>query len=493
MTDSKNAFRMEDDLYKPVEPAMPGGPNIQRDDAFFAFRSLASPRPGRYDPINNVDLPPSPPEWSKVRPAGKVLLKKSKDCTVMVELTKAELHEAGIAGFAAALDLIRHNLTNFWEDVHPNGDEDGDYWERVGVLRALADGGAFAKPLEGVTLHVSRVAGPVTLRTLAIAAGNLTAKKGELQLTESALDQLITEENVAPIFAEVHRAAGVAKETLEEICAFVSAQDGSERLATPDPIAALDKLRTMLEPYVGDATPAADAAGGEEQDDAQAEAAEDASPTAPRPRTAAGDLKSRAEAVAVMNGIIDYYAHTGPSSPVPLLLARLMELMNSSFSEVLEQIAPGTWEDAALGLSGLKAATPKPAGAAPDAALVASSGARLTAATDVVETAIANGLVPTPDELAELRAAGEALRAAASPGEVSDAPPPGGPIETPADVRSAVDRLVKHFEATDPNSVVPAFLRRAKPLVDRHFLDILKELAPEGAGGAKLLLHPRKV
>ncbi|MFT4792207.1 MAG: type VI secretion system protein ImpA [Paracoccaceae bacterium] len=491
MTDAETAFRMEDDLYKPVEPAVPGGPNIQREDAFFAFRSLASPRPGRYDPINNVDLPPSPPDWSKVRPAGMQLLKKSKDCTVMVEMAKAELHEAGIAGFAGALDLIRHNLTSFWEDVHPEGDEDGDYWERVGVLRALADGGAFAKPLENVTLHVSRVAGPVTLRTLAIAAGNQTAKTGELALSASALDQLIAEENVAPVFAEVHRAAGVAKETLEEICTFVSAQDGSERLATPDPIAALDKLRAMLEPYLGSGAETAEVAAGE--DEAQADATDDAAPTAPRPRAAAGDLKTRAEAVTVMNAIIDYYARTGRSSPVPLLLARLMELMDSSFSEVLEQIAPGTWEDAALGLAGLKAATPKPAAAGLDAAMMAAAGTRLSAAIGVVENAITNGLMLSPDEVAELRAAGDALRAATTPGGAESAPTPGGPIETPADVRSAVDRLVKHFEATDPNSVVPAFLRRAKPLVDRHFLDILKELAPEGAGGAKLLLHPRKV
>jgi predicted component of type VI protein secretion system len=231
----------------------------------------------------------------------------------------------------------------------------------------------------------------------------------------------------------------------------------------------------MLEPYLGSGAETAEVAAGE--DEAQADATDDAAPTAPRPRAAAGDLKTRAEAVTVMNAIIDYYARTGRSSPVPLLLARLMELMDSSFSEVLEQIAPGTWEDAALGLAGLMAA----------------AGTRLSAAIGVVENAITNGLMLSPDEVAELRAAGDALRAATTPGGAESAPTPGGPIETPADVRSAVDRLVKHFEATDPNSVVPAFLRRAKPLVDRHFLDILKELAPEGAGGAKLLLHPRKV
>jgi predicted component of type VI protein secretion system len=338
------------------------------------------------------------------------------------------------------------------------------------------------------------VAGPITLRTLAIAAGTQAAAKGELALSQSALEQLIAEESVGPVLAEAHRAAGIAKQTLEEICSFVSAQEGSERLATPDPIAALDKLRAMLEPFVGAPAEGGDGASAADAEDAsQAEAVEDASPSAPRPRAAAGDLKSRGEAVALMNGVIAYYALTGRSSPVPLLLSRLMELMDSSFSQVLAEIAPASWEDAALGFAGMKPDALGPRAVAPDPAAVMAAAARLTAATDALDAAIRDGSTPTDDQLAELRAAGDALRAAAAPGAGPEAPLPGGPIETPADVRSAFDRLVKHFEATDPNSVVPAFLRRAKPLVDRHFLDILKELAPEGAGGAKLLLHPRKV
>jgi type VI secretion system protein ImpA len=486
-------LKLEDELYLPVSPADPSGPNIRREDMFFAFRSLAAPKPGRYDPVNNVDMPPSPPEWSKVRPEAKRLLRKSKDCTIMVELVKAELNEAGIPGFAAALNLMLSDLKNFWEDVHPQGDEDDDFWERVGVLRAMADGNAFAKPVENVRLHVSRVAGPITLRTLAIAAGTISANKGELALSQSALEQLIAEENVGPVLAEAHRAAGLAKDTLTEICTFVSGQKGSERLATPDPIAALDKLRTMLEPFLSEAAPAAAEAGETSEDIAQAEAADDAAPVAPRPKPATGDLKTRGEAVALMTGIIAYYATTGRSSPVPLMLARLMDLMESSFSQVLEQIAPASWEDAALGLAGMKPEALGPRPAQPDPEAVAQASARLSAATEVMETAITGGFVPTSDQMTELRAAGDALKTAAAPGAAGETPLPGGPIETPADVRSAFDRLVKHFEATDPNSVVPAFLRRAKPLVDRHFLDILKELAPEGAGGAKLLLHPRKV
>jgi type VI secretion system protein ImpA len=487
-------LKFEEVFYTPINPADPGGPDIRREDMFFAFRSLAASKPGRYDPVNNVDMPPSPPDWSKVGPEARRLLRKSKDCTILVELAKSELSQNGVPGLAAALDLMLADLKNFWDDVHPKGDEDGDFWERVGVLRALADGNAFAKPVENVRLHTSRVAGPITLRTLAIAAGTQAAAKGELALSQSALEQLIAEESVGPVLAEAHRAAGIAKQTLEEICSFVSAQEGSERLATPDPIAALDKLRAMLEPFIGAPAEGGDGASAADAEDAsQAEAVEDASPSAPRPRAAAGDLKSRGEAVALMNGVIAYYALTGRSSPVPLLLSRLMELMDSSFSQVLAEIAPASWEDAALGFAGMKPDALGPRAVAPDPAAVMAAAARLTAATDALDAAIRDGSTPTDDQLAELRAAGDALRAAAAPGAGPEAPLPGGPIETPADVRSAFDRLVKHFEATDPNSVVPAFLRRAKPLVDRHFLDILKELAPEGAGGAKLLLHPRKV
>lgn len=497
MTDSP--YKLEDDLYKPVSPAEPCGEDMQRAEPFFELRSLATPKPGRYDPINNVDLPPSPPEWNKVLPAARALLKKTRDCTVLLTLVKAELAENGLTGFAGALDVLRWHLTTFWEDVHPRGDEDGDYWERVAALRGLGDSNTLAKPVEEAVLHRSPMAGPVTLRTLQIATGATAARNGELALTEAALEELIAKENVAPKLKEAHAAASAAAEILQEICTYVSGQEGSEPLSAKAPLEALEKVRGLLTPWLAeDEAPAED--GAAEGDDAPAEA--EGEMIVERRRHAPGDIKSREEALEVMHAVMTHYAASGRSSPVPLVLARLQELMDMSFAEVLEQIAPGPWEDAALPLAGLKAdkLAPKPAPAAaaapkgPDPAVLAAASNRADAAIDAIEQTLRDGFIPTTEQTGEMRAALEALKTAATPpaAEAAAAPAPSA-IETPSDVRSAIDRLVKHFEATDPNSVVPAFLRRAKPLVDRHFPDILKELAPEGAGGAKLLLQPRKV
>lgn len=488
---TESAFRLEDDFYKPVSPAEPCGANMQREEAFFDLRSLATPKPGRYDPINNRDLPPTPPEWNRVLPAARDLLKKTRDCSVFITLAKAELAEGGLTAYAGALDCLLWHLKTFWEDMHPQGDEDDDYWERVAALRTLGDANSFAKPLETAPLHISRMAGPVTLRTLQIASGAATAKEGELALTESALEQLIAEENVGPKFSEAHDAAEKAKATLEEICSFVSGQPGSEHLAAKEPIEALDKVRSLLEPFLDQPVEAAPAPEAEAE-----EAGEEVVETVVR-RPAAGDLKTREEAVALMRAVIAHYAGAGRSSPVPLVMARLMELMDTSFSEVLEQIAPGSWEEASLPLAGLRAdrlgAAPPaaaPAANAPDSAAMDAAARRLDAATGSIEQTLRDGYIPSTEQTGELRAATEALIAASRVREAAPEAPKPPEIAGPADVRSAIDRLVKHFEATDPNSVVPAFLRRAKPLVDRHFPDILKELAPDGAGGAQLALYP---
>lgn len=495
---SDSDYRLEDDLYKPVSPAEPCGPNLQRDEAFFEVRSLSTPKPGRYDPINNVDLPPQPPEWSKVLGAARGFLKKSRDATVLLSLVKAELSEGGLPAFAGALHCLRWHLTTFWEDVHPQADEDGDYWERVTALRGLADPTTLARPVEEAVLHRSPMAGPVTLRTLAIAQGNATARPGELALTEAALEELIAEENVAPKLKAAHDAADAAAELLQDICTFVSGQEGSEPLAAKEPLEALQKVKAMLQPWLAEPeAPAAEA--GEDAPAGEAPAEE----TVVVRRHAPGDIRTREEAQEVIRAVMTYYAANGRSSPVPLVLARLQELMELSFAEVLEQIAPAKWEDAALPLAGLKSDKVAPKGAAPapaaapkgpDPAVLAAAGARADSALGAIEQTLRDGFIPSTEQTGEMRAAIEALKAAATPPAAEAAPAPApGSIESPADVRSAIDRLVKHFETTDPNSVVPAFLRRAKPLVDRHFPDILKELAPEGAGGAKLLLQPRKV
>ncbi len=68
---------------------------------------------------------------------------------------------------------------------------------------------------------------------------------------------------------------------------------------------------------------------------------------------------------------------------------------------------------------------------------------------------------------------------AESPGGAQPAAPIGG-ITGREDVIRALDRICEYYDRHEPSSPVPLLLRRAKRLVAKNFLDILRDLAPQG-------------
>ena len=56
----------------------------------------------------------------------------------------------------------------------------------------------------------------------------------------------------------------------------------------------------------------------------------------------------------------------------------------------------------------------------------------------------------------------------------------GDVISSRADVAATLDRLCAYYARHEPASPVPLLLARARGLIDKSFVDLLKELAPEG-------------
>jgi len=69
-----------------------------------------------------------------------------------------------------------------------------------------------------------------------------------------------------------------------------------------------------------------------------------------------------------------------------------------------------------------------------------------------------------------------------------------GGIRSREDVVRVLDRLCSFLEQQEPSSPVPLLLQRAKRLVAKNFLDILRDLAPDGVAQAETLagLHTEK-
>lgn len=62
-----------------------------------------------------------------------------------------------------------------------------------------------------------------------------------------------------------------------------------------------------------------------------------------------------------------------------------------------------------------------------------------------------------------------------------------GKISSRGDVIKALDQACQYFEQFEPSSPVPLLLRRAKGLIDKDFLSILRDMAPRGVEEAEVI------
>ncbi|BBU31938.1 hypothetical protein BTHE68_56720 [Burkholderia sp. THE68] len=62
-----------------------------------------------------------------------------------------------------------------------------------------------------------------------------------------------------------------------------------------------------------------------------------------------------------------------------------------------------------------------------------------------------------------------------------------GDVESRKDVVAAIERICAYYRAHEPSSPVPLLMQRARRLVDKNFIEILLDLAPEGVGQARLV------
>jgi type VI secretion system protein ImpA len=80
--------------------------------------------------------------------------------------------------------------------------------------------------------------------------------------------------------------------------------------------------------------------------------------------------------------------------------------------------------------------------------------------------------------------AAQAVQGATAPGTAAPARP-AGEIASREDVMRAIDRICKYYETYEPASPVPMLLKRARRLVDKNFMEILEDLAPDGLAQAR--------
>ena len=65
-------------------------------------------------------------------------------------------------------------------------------------------------------------------------------------------------------------------------------------------------------------------------------------------------------------------------------------------------------------------------------------------------------------------------------GAVGAGPSMTGEINSRDDVLRVLDKICSYYERVEPSSPIPILLRRSKRLVSASFLDIVRDIAPDG-------------
>ena len=312
-----------------IDPAEPAGPNLEFDPDFAALERLAAGKPEQQ--YGTTIVAAEEPDWKEVIAAAEALMARTHDLRVMAQLAVARLQREGVPGYASSLGLIQHALESRWETVHPRLDpeDDNDPTLRSNALLTLAEPVRVLRLLRTMPLARSPRAGAVSWRDIAINAGTLDVE-GETKLGDAAIGAAFRDTDATALDtlrAALDAAAGAARAISAAFEARAGYGTGPDYTELSKLLA--DMLR-MIAQY-------AMAAPSEPEIEVPGEAA---APVRAAPVGPGGPPTSRAEALRLLDLVIEYYQRNEPSSPLPLLIARARRLADMGFMDILRDLAP---------------------------------------------------------------------------------------------------------------------------------------------------------
>lgn len=127
------------DFLQPISEESPSGESLRYDPVYDEIKEAR--RSDTVDDSMGIWQPANPKgtEWGRVAELCEdVLLTKSKDIQIAFWRTEALGHLEGFPGIAVGLQTFLELMETFWDNVHPQIDEDGDYELRLVPIRNIA-------------------------------------------------------------------------------------------------------------------------------------------------------------------------------------------------------------------------------------------------------------------------------------------------------------------------------------------------------------------
>lgn len=442
-------------LTRPVSADNPCGPDLDlagdpdfanfvaRAEGLFPASFFTRDDEGRLQPFDRTKI-----DFAAEFRVLDTLLETTRDLRLLTIYARLLSLNRDLLGFAACAEGIAGLVRDRWPDVNPKG-EDGDYSLRGVVLQGLDDNASVVLPLQHTPLVLSRRAGAISYRSIMIANGEAKAREDEAPVDRGTIDRAFAEterDALTATAAALRQISGA----LETIRAASAEKAGYEQAVSFDRLPPL--VAKMLGAVEAAARPTALPSGGP-----AAAASPDPARAAATSTVAPGRIASMADAregLAALNG---YFRRHEPSSPAAILVQQAQRLMGKSFPEVLRILVPAHADEARIQIGTDKL-----------------FGLRFDQFPDAQEAWAAaeadEGSAPSPKQ------------DGAAPGAHGAGPDPARPAilaQSRADAVSLLDQISAYFRAAEPSSPIPLLTERARGMIERDFLSILKDVLPD--------------
>jgi len=317
-------------LQAPISEGSPSGEDLGYDPAFQALETASQGRPEQQ--FGSTVIPAVEPEWPAVADQAEALLRRTKDVRAAVLLLRAAARQQGIAGFSMGLALLTGLLDTFWDGIHPtlDAEEDNDPTTRLNALAPLADESMVLRDLYDARIGNAQGIGPIRVRDVAVAHNELAAVGNEglsASQVQGGLELIHADDpQIFQTLLGIQPMAARLQALLADRTGLFDAVD----LTRLRSIARV--LHQVTANFTNSPSEAADEGAG-----AQA-AGSDGAPAVRA--TAPGEIRSRADALQMLDRVIRYLEQTEPGNPAPLLIARAKQLIGVNFFEIMANLAP---------------------------------------------------------------------------------------------------------------------------------------------------------
>lgn len=323
-------------LLQPVSEEEPAGPDLSYDPD---FRRISR----ELDAAVEKDRPGDDPAVGPAAETAVALLARSKDLWIASHGFCFSVYSGDLPRCVGLLEVMAGLLEQFWDTCHPLLDEGSDPAAgRREACNQVSSIGRTVKHLERLYLAPLRSKGRISFKDIAGAADPTI--KGAQLLAQAAepVRRAIDETGVDDWQALSEQLGGLAAASARIAAVFGDKGGG----LTPD-LAALDgavkRMKDFSDAVVNRKVPSAapEAEAADESGDGGGGATAGGGG-----RTFSGPISTRAQALAQLDAVRNFFKATEPSSPLPILIDRVKRLAAMDFVQILQNLAPSGLEEA---------------------------------------------------------------------------------------------------------------------------------------------------